>query len=227
MIKLENVSKVFQLDSKTSITPVKEVSLDIESGEFLMIVGRSGSGKTTFLNLCAGLVRPTHGRVLIGGNDIQTLSEKALSALRGDKIGFVFQAASLLPSLTVLENVTVPAMFGTRRGNAFARKRAVELIDLVGLYDRKDAYPKQLSGGEARRVAIARALMNEPEILIADEPTSDLDAQTELSIVQTLHATNKAGVTMLMVTHNPDLVEYATRALTMESGRLYAMENAV
>jgi putative ABC transport system ATP-binding protein len=185
-----------------------------------MIVGRSGSGKTTLLNLCAGLVKPTSGRVLVGGADLQQLDEKALSALRGDRIGFVFQMASMLPSLTVLENVAVPAMFGKKGKAEEYRGRALELLELVGIGDRKDALPKQLSGGEARRVAIARALMNKPDILIADEPTSDLDAQTELNIVATLQETHASGVTTIMVTHNVDLVPLATRALRMVEGRL-------
>jgi putative ABC transport system ATP-binding protein len=220
MIILDNVSKVFQLDNQTSITPVCEVSLQVERGEFMIIVGRSGSGKTTLLNLCAGLVKPTLGRVLIDGNDIQKLSEKALSALRSEKIGFVFQAASMLPSLSVLENVAVPAMFGAKGTAEGHRERAMQLLDLVGIRDRMDALPRQLSGGEARRVAIARALMNKPDILIADEPTSDLDAQTEINIVRTLQDTHASGVTTLMVTHNLDLIPYATRALRMEEGRL-------
>jgi putative ABC transport system ATP-binding protein len=225
MITLDNVSKVFQLDNQTSITPVCEVSLTVEPGEFLMIVGRSGSGKTTLLNLCAGLVKPTLGRVLIDGHDIQELGEKALSALRGEKIGFVFQAASMLPSLSVLENVAVPAMFGAKgcRADDY-RARALELLDLVGIGDRKDALPRQLSGGEARRVAIARALMNKPDILIADEPTSDLDAQTELNIVATLQKTHASGVTTVVVTHNLDLIPFATRALRMDEGRLLPLE---
>jgi putative ABC transport system ATP-binding protein len=220
MITLDNVSKVFQLDPQTTITPVCEVSLEVEPGEFLMIVGRSGSGKTTLLNLCAGLVRPTSGRVLIDGNDIRELGEKALCALRSNKIGFVFQTASLLPSLSVLENVAVPAMFGGGGNADDHRKRAIELLELVGIQDRMDALPRQLSGGEARRVAIARALMNKPSILIADEPTSDLDAQTELNIVATLQKTHASGVTTLMVTHNLELIPHATRALRMVEGRL-------
>jgi ABC-type lipoprotein export system ATPase subunit len=208
------------LDDQTYITPVCQVSLKVEPGEFLIIVGRSGSGKTTLLNLCAGLVKPTFGRVFIDGNDIQQLGEKALSALRGEKIGFVFQVASMLPSLTVLENVAVPAMFGAKGKAHDYRTRAMELLELVDIANRADALPKQLSGGEARRVAIARALMNKPDILIADEPTSDLDAQTEINIVETLQKTHASGVTTVMVTHNVDLVPMATRALRMVEGRL-------
>lgn len=224
MITLKNVTKEFRLDNETTIAPVREVSLEVERGEFLMIVGRSGSGKTTLLNLCAGLIRPTSGQVLVDDKDIQTLDEKALSELRSKKVGFVFQSASMLPSLSVIENVAVPTMFSGSNNTEDNFKRAAEVLELVGLGERMHVLPKQLSGGEVRRVAIARALMNRPEILLADEPTSDLDVQTELKIVGALQRIHDSGVTILMVTHSLELVPYATRALKMEEGKLVPFE---
>ncbi len=227
MIRLKSVTKMFQLDESTTITPVRDVDLEIERGEFLMVVGRSGSGKTTLLNLCAGFIKPTAGQVLIDGKDLQTLDEKELSDLRSNKIGFVFQTASMLPSLSVIQNVAIPSMFGGEGSSEDRLERAGEVLTLVGLGSRAEALPRQLSGGETRRVAIARALMNRPEILIADEPTSDLDVQTELMIVAALQKIHQTGVTVLMVTHNLDLIPYATRALTMQDGRLLALDEEV
>lgn len=227
MIKLSNVTKTFQLDQDTSITPVASVDLEIAQGEFVMIVGRSGSGKTTLLNLCAGLLKPTSGQVLIDGDDIQALDEKALSEMRSSKMGFVFQMASMLPSLSVIQNVAVPSLFKGAAAPADRLERAREVLTLVGLGDRTEALPRQLSGGEVRRVAIARALMNRPEILIADEPTSDLDVQTELKIIGALQNVHQTGVTVLMVTHSLELIPYATRALRMEAGRLLPLEDGL
>jgi ABC-type lipoprotein export system ATPase subunit/FtsP/CotA-like multicopper oxidase with cupredoxin domain len=219
MISLLNVTKEYRLDETTSITPINRVNLEIKSGEFLMIVGRSGSGKTTLLNLCAGLIKPTSGQVLIDGVDLQNMSDEKLSDLRSRKIGFIFQFQSMLPNLTVIENVAMPAAaYKNMKDDVF--KRGAELLEMVGLKDRMNALPKQLSAGELRRVAIARALMNRPEVLLADEPTSDLDEQTEVNIVSLLQSIHQSGVSIMMITHNMDLVPYATRAFKVEDGGL-------
>ena len=224
MITLRNVTKEFHLDSDTSIAPVVNLSLEVQRGEFLMIVGRSGSGKTTLLNLCAGLLNPTTGQVLIDGVDLQTLDEKGLSDLRTRKLGFVFQSLSMLPSLSVIENVATPSMF-SRNGDPKDRfERAAEVLDLVGLRDRMEVLPKQLSGGELRRVAIARALMNRPEILLADEPTSDLDVQTELKIVAALQRIHDSGVTVLMVTHDINIARNCQRIVHLKDGEIIKEE---
>jgi ABC-type lipoprotein export system ATPase subunit len=218
MISVRKVTKEYRLDENTKITPVKEVDLEVKKGEFVMIVGRSGSGKTTLLNLCAGLIKPTSGQVFIDGVDIGTMNDGQLSELRSKKIGFIFQFQSLFSNLTIQENVAIPAL--STKASANPRKRAAELLRMVGLSDRMNVYPKQLSAGELRRVAIARALMNKPEILLADEPTADLDEQTERTIVALLHRIHQSGMTILMITHNMDLVPDCTRALKVEKGDL-------
>jgi ABC-type lipoprotein export system ATPase subunit len=221
MITLENVTKIYKLNKDHTVTAVDEVSLEIEAGEFAMITGRSGSGKTTLLNLAAGLTPPTSGRVLFEGDDLWRLSDKQRSLLRNQKIGFVFQFPSLLPSLTALENVSLPTIFSTNGARAGTDARAADLLSTVGLADKLRAYPRQLSAGQQQRVVIARALFNRPDVILADEPTSDLDEQTELEIMdlfQEIHA--QTGFTIVMVTHTTQLVRFGTRAIRMSAGRV-------
>jgi ABC-type lipoprotein export system ATPase subunit len=220
LISMRNVSRDYVVDTRTIVTPVRNSSLDVQRGAFIMIIGRSGSGKTTFLNLAAGLIRPTAGEVYIDGANLWKLSDGEQSRLRNKAVGFVFQYPSLLASLTALENVVMPACLARRNGNTNPYDRAAKLLGRMGLSDRAHAYPKHLSSGEQRRVVIARALMNKPEILMADEPTSDLDVQTEREIMSMLRDINKSGVTILMVTHGLDLISYANRVLKMEDGEL-------
>jgi ABC-type lipoprotein export system ATPase subunit len=200
---------------------VRDVSLEIEQGEFLVITGRSGSGKTTLLNLIAGLTRPTAGKVLLDGADVWSLPDKEQSLLRNQKVGFVFQFPSLLPTLTSVENVILPTMFGEKQPDDRVRERAAQLLVQVGLADKLHAYPRHLSGGQQQRVVIARALMNEPELLLADEPTSDLDEMTEheiLDLFQEIHT--RTGVTVLLVTHSAELGRYGTRSVRMTDGEI-------
>jgi len=227
MIELYDVSKIYTLSKDRSVPAVRGVTLQVERGEFLVITGRSGSGKTTLLNLVAGLARPTSGRVLLDGVEIWKLPDAEQSRLRNEKIGFVFQFPSLMPSLTVLENVLLSTLFAAAKGDAKAqanaRERAVQLLDEVGLSDKLDAYPRQLSAGQQQRVVIARSLINRPELLLADEPTSDLDEQTEQEIMATFQAIHgRTGVTILLVTHSTQLVSFGTRALRMQSGQIVA-----
>jgi ABC-type lipoprotein export system ATPase subunit len=225
-IVLRGVTKEYALDDETTITPVDNVSLDVPQGDFIIVIGRSGSGKTTLLNLAAGLVKPTRGEVLIGDLNVWAISDRQLSMLRNQKMGFMFQYPSLLPSLTALENVALPASFGPRKSRRKARERAAELLELMGLSDRMEAHPKQLSAGEQKRVVIARSLLNQPELLLADEPTSDLDEQTEQEIMALLRKIHGSGVTVLMVTHSLELMPYATRVMKMENGVLSVLAGA-
>ncbi len=220
MISMVNVCKEYALDDQTTVTPVNNINLEISRGEFVVIIGRSGSGKTTILNLAAGLVRPTSGTVRVGDVDLQDMADGQLSLLRGRQIGFVFQFPSLLPSLSILENVVMPTMFGPDDGRKDAYRRAGELLNTVGLGERTGAYPRQLSAGEQKRVVVARALVNRPQVLLADEPTSDLDEQTEQEMMLLLKEIHQGGLTIVMVTHSLELMPYATRVLKMERGRL-------
>jgi putative ABC transport system ATP-binding protein len=200
------------------IRAVDCVDLSIAAGDFVMIFGRSGSGKSTLLGILAGLIRPTAGRVSVKDRDLGSLSDDAISDLRAREIGFVFQFSGLLPTLTLLENVLVPTLFTAGREDSL--QTALDLLEKTGLSDRVDAYPCTLSSGEMKRAAIARALINRPSVLIADEPTGDLDADTENEIMCLFRQLNREGMTVVMVTHNPDLTPYSTRAFRMERGRL-------
>ena len=221
MITLNEVAKTYTLKNQPAVPAVRGVSLNVEQGEFVIITGRSGSGKTTLLNLIAGLTRPTSGQVLIDNVHLWSLSDHEQSLLRNRKIGFVFQFPSLLPSLTALENVALPTMFGHSEGKRDAHVRAAKLLDEVGLSVKLSAYPRHLSAGQQQRVVVARSLINRPELLLADEPTSNLDEQTEREIMDLLREINvRRGITILMVTHTTQLVSYGTRAIEMTGGAI-------
>ncbi len=220
MLSLQNVTKDFQLDEHTRISPVKNVTLNVGPGELVVIIGRSGTGKTTLLNLAAGLIRPTSGRVTVEGRDLVQMTDRELSQLRTKTIGFVFQFPSLLSSFTVVENITMPAHFAARNGHRDVLRRAEDILALMGLADKKNVYPRQLSAGEQKRVVISRSLINDPRIVLADEPTSDLDNKTEREVMGLLKEVNARGVAFLMVTHNLQLLPFATRAFEMENGSL-------
>jgi ABC-type lipoprotein export system ATPase subunit len=221
MITLHDVAKVYTVSKEVTVPAVRNANFHVEKGEFVVITGRSGSGKTTLLNLVAGLTRPTMGEVRFDGIEVWKLPDKEQSLLRNQRIGFVFQFPSLLPSLTSLENVMLPRMFGPDNDQKEVEARAKQLLEQVGLADKLHAYPRQLSGGQQQRVVIARALMNEPELLLADEPTSDLDEQTEheiMALFQEIHA--QTGVTALLVTHAAELGRYGTRSIQMVGGEI-------
>ncbi len=221
MITLDQVTKIYPLGKGSSVQAVSGVSLEIGQGEFVLVVGRSGSGKTTLLNLAAGLTQPTSGKVLIDGTNLWDLTDRQQSFLRCQRIGFVFQFPSLLPTLTVLENVTLPTVFASKQEAAQTHGRAIELLQKVGLMDKLLAYPRQLSAGQQQRVVIARALMNQPLVLLADEPTSNLDEKTELEIMDLFHDLHTSmGITIVMVTHMRQLVSYGTRAVEMANGQI-------
>jgi putative ABC transport system ATP-binding protein len=216
MIELKGVSKTVDSGGQP-LTILHPLDYKIAQGEFVAIVGPSGSGKSTLLGLLAGLDAPTTGSILIDGVDITTLSEDGLAALRGQKIGFVFQFFHLVPSLTAIENVQVPMEIAGRRD---AVGRARQLIEEVGLAGRAHHYPSQLSGGEQQRVAIARALANDPPIVLADEPTGNLDSATGRHIMEMLLAVRRGrGSTMVLVTHDAELAALADTQLVLRDGR--------
>jgi putative ABC transport system ATP-binding protein len=216
VIELRGVSKTVQSGSQP-LTILHPLDYTIASGEFVAIVGPSGSGKSTLLGLLAGLDEPTTGRIVIDGTDITTLTEDRLAKLRGEKIGFVFQFFHLVPSLTAFENIMVPMEIAGRRE---AVPRARRLLEEVGLADRGHHYPSQLSGGEQQRVAIARALANDPPIVLADEPTGNLDSTTGRHVLDLLLAVRRTReTTLVLVTHDPALAALADTRLTLRDGR--------
>lgn len=197
------------------------VDLDINEGEFFVMLGKSGSGKSTLLNLLSGVDKSDAGQIMIGGTDITRLSERQLTLFRRDHIGIVFQFFNLIPTLTVLENVTLPIELGGG-GGAKAQAAGLSLLKRVGLADRADAFPDKLSGGEQQRVAIARALIREPRLVLADEPTGNLDDETGETVLKLLlELTRDAGKTLVMATHNPDIVAFADRVGKLHDGKLH------
>ena len=219
VLQVADLTQTFPSGGRT-LTVLDDVSFDVQSGETCSIVGPSGSGKTTLLGLCAGLDRPTHGSVSLCGIQLDDLSEDERAAVRNQHVGFVFQTFRLLPTLTALENVMVPAEL---RGDAGARDHAAQLLTQVGLGDRLAHYPNQLSGGEQQRVAIARAFINRPEILFADEPTGNLDTETAGRIEDLLFDLNTtAGTTLVLVTHDLELAARTQRVLKLRSGQIEA-----
>lgn len=225
MITLNKVSKIYTLKN-TRLPAVHEISLDVKRGEFVVMTGRSGSGKTTLLNLVAGLARPTTGEVIIDDVDLWSLSDAEQSRLRNRMMGFVFQFASLLPALTVLENVLMPTILGRGMNTQDTTLRARTLLDQVGLSDKLLAYPRQLSAGQQQRVVVARALINQPQLLLADEPTSNLDEQTEQEIMALFREIHmQTGITVLLVTHAGHLAPRGTRAVHMAGGTIVRDES--
>jgi len=201
-----------------NLTVLRDVSFTVEQGDFVAIVGPSGSGKTTLLGLLAGLDTPTHGKVILDGHDLTTMSENERAKLRGEKVGFVFQTFQLIPTLTAQENIQVPLEL---QGNDSAEARALDLLDKVGLQARGHHFPTQLSGGEQQRVALARAFANSPRILFADEPTGNLDAATGARVFDLLATLNReSGSTIVLVTHDAGLAGRASRVIRLSDGRV-------
>lgn len=204
----------------TTITPLHELDLEVESGDFLALMGPSGSGKTTLLNLIAGIDRPTGGALLIDGEDISTLSRSRLADWRAANVGYIFQLYNLVPVLTAYENVELPLLLHKMPARD-RHHRVSTALDLVGIADRHDHFPRQLSGGQEQRAAIARAIVTDPRIIVADEPTGDLDAESAASIMALLVRLNKElGKTLLMVTHDSKTAAHARRTLLLDKGRL-------
>ncbi len=217
VVELLNVSKGFMRGSQ-EIPVLTNTTLHIPKGDFVAVMGPSGSGKSTLLNLCAGLDRPTTGKVIVNGTDLGELSEARLSKWRSENLGFIFQMFNLMPVLSAQENVELPLML-TPLSRAERRKQAETSLRIVGLADRADHYPRQLSGGQEQRVAIARALANDPVLLLADEPTGNLDATSAQDVLELLESLNdQFGTTIVMVTHDPKAARRAKKLLHLEKG---------
>jgi putative ABC transport system ATP-binding protein len=218
-VTVRNVRKVYKRESQ-SIPVLDGLSLDIAEGEFVALMGPSGSGKTTLLNLIGGIDQPTEGAIQVAGTDISKLSGQKLAKWRSRNIGFIFQLYNLIPVLTALQNVELPLLL-VKMSAAERRKRATTALELVGLGDRVKHYPRQLSGGQEQRVAIARALVSDPTVLLADEPTGDLDRKAGEEILQLLERLNREfKKTIIMVTHDPNAAERASRQLHLDKGVL-------
>lgn len=222
MLACRQVSKSYRTE-RGLVTAVAGIDLDVAAGRFVAIIGRSGSGKSTLMAMIGGLSRPSAGSVTVDDTDIWGLSDNALATFRNEKVGYVFQFASLLPTLRLIDNVALPAMLGRRQGASGTYARAAGLLERLGLGAYLDAYPAEISAGEQRRAVIARALINDPAILLADEPTSDLDEQTEIEIMDVLLAVNReVGTTLVLVTHNLALAGQAQQIVHIANGALMA-----
>jgi ABC-type lipoprotein export system ATPase subunit len=222
MLSCRGLRKTY-VTERGAVTAVAGIDLDVESGRFAAIIGRSGSGKSSLMAMIGGLSRPSDGTVTVEGTDIWRLSENELAAFRNGRIGFVFQFASLLPTLRLIDNVALPALLGKRQGSDDLYAKASSLLARMGLRDYLDAYPSEVSAGEQRRAVIARALINEPALVLADEPTADLDEQTEIEIMDELLGVNRElGTTLILVTHNLSLAEQAQQIVHIANGAVVA-----
>lgn len=219
MLRLEKITKIYRTQGET-ITALDQVDLNIDQGEFVAIMGRSGSGKSTMLNILGCMDKPTSGSYRLAGKDVSTMDDDALSRIRNEHIGFVFQGFHLLPRLSALENVMVPLRFANQKQQKDGEIRAVKLLTQVGLGERIHHMPNEMSGGQIQRVAIARSLINQPEVLLADEPTGNLDSAISQQIIDLLKKLNQAGQTIVMVTHEPDIAEHAGRTIHFLDGKI-------
>ena len=220
MIKLEKVTKLYK-DAGRLVFAVNELDLDIKKGDFVAIVGPSGAGKTTLLSLVGCLVKPSAGKIKVNGYNTSELNDDQLSDLRAKKVGFVFQGSHVISNLTVLENVLLPLVFIKADDLEAKKKRAIALLEELGLGDRTNSLPKNMSGGQVKRISIARALINNPEVLLADEPTGELDSETSQDIIRILKKLNQEdGITIMLVTHNQELARQASRMCEMRDGRI-------
>jgi putative ABC transport system ATP-binding protein len=228
LIEIREMTKVYGMDNGSTersiaVHALRGVNLEVEPGEFVAIMGSSGSGKSTLMNILGCLDRPTAGTYILDGEDVSHLSKNRLAEVRNHKIGFVFQSYNLLPRLTAVKNVMLPLLYNgeNHRSDAEIRERAIAVLESVGLGDRVEHRPTEMSGGQQQRVAIARALINEPSIILADEPTGNLDSQSSLEIMDLLHELHDGqGVTIVMVTHEPDIAEHAERVVLLHDGEI-------
>ena len=218
VLRVENAHKYYEM-GETRVHALRGVSVDVERGGFVAIMGASGSGKSTFMNILGCLDRPTTGRYLLDGVDVSGLTKRELAGVRNRKLGFVFQGFNLIARTTALENVALPTLY-TNMTKAERQQRAAEALAKVGLASRADHFPSQMSGGQQQRVAIARALVNSPSILLADEPTGNLDSRTSVEIMEVFQDLNDRGLTIVMVTHEPDISRFAKRVIVFRDGTI-------
>jgi len=218
VIRVEELHKYYEL-GESRVHALRGVTLSVGHGEFVAIMGASGSGKSTFMNILGCLDKPTSGTYLLEGIDVSKHDKKALAHIRNQKLGFVFQGFNLLARTTALENTELPTLY-TRISKAEREKRAAESLAMVGLADRAHHFPSQMSGGQQQRVAIARALVNRPSILLADEPTGNLDSRTSVEIMEILQGLNEKGLTIVLVTHEHDIAQFAKRVLVFRDGKV-------
>src|SRR5580692_4437902 len=220
VVKLEGIHKIYD-SGEVKVHAVRGVSIEIQSGEFVALMGASGSGKSTLMNLLGCLDRPTEGRYLLDGTDVSHLDRNALADIRNKKLGFVFQGYNLLARTTALENVELPMLYGQSRiSRQEMHERARHCLEIVGLANRADHFPSQLSGGQQQRAAIARGLVNQPQVLLADEPTGNLDSKTSIEVMGVFQKLNDEGITIIMVTHELDVAQYCKRNLILRDGQL-------
>ena len=218
VIAVEDITKVYAMGD-VEVRALRGVSLSIRAGEFVAVTGPSGSGKSTFMHILGCLDRPSDGRYLLDGRDVSRLSRDELAEVRNGKIGFVFQGFNLLARTTALDNVELPLLYGSRMNGPARHARARDMLHAVGLGDRMDHFPNQLSGGQQQRVAIARALVNQPAILLADEPTGNLDSRTSIEVMDIFQRLNQeSGITVLLITHEADIAEYGNRIIRFHDG---------
>ena len=227
VVTIQEIHKIYD-SGEIPVHAVRGVSLDIEKGDFVALMGASGSGKSTLMNLLGCLDRPTRGSYLLDGIDVSKLDRNALADIRNQKLGFVFQGFNLLARTTALENVELPMLYGARKYSAKEiRERAMHCLDIVGLSKRFDHFPSQLSGGQQQRVAIARALVNEPQVLLADEPTGNLDTRTSAEVMGVFQKLNDEGITIVMVTHELDIAHFCKRNLILRDGVIVRDEQVI
>lgn len=222
VIRVRSLVKTYVV-GEVEVRALRGVNLDVQPGEFIAVTGPSGSGKSTFMHIVGCLDRPTSGQYFLDGRDVSQMSKDALAAVRNRKIGFVFQGFNLLSRTSALDNVELPLLYGSGLKAPERRKRAIEVLTAVSLADRADHHPNQLSGGQQQRVAIARALINNPSILLADEPTGNLDTRTSIEVMDIFQRLNRErGITVVLITHEMDIAEYGTRIVSFRDGQVVA-----
>jgi putative ABC transport system ATP-binding protein len=221
MIKFRNVWKIYKLDGDIEYQALKGVNLEIKEGEFVSVTGPSGSGKSTLMHLIGLLDKPTKGEIFINGKNVTYLTDDQLSTLRNESVGFVFQQFNLIPKLTVLENILLPTIYARKKLKYDPKKKALDFIKKFGLGGKERSYPNKISGGQQQRVAILRALIMEPKLILADEPTGNLDSKTGVEIMNLLKALNeKEGITVVLVTHEADIAAYGKRMIRIKDGKI-------
>ena len=221
LVSVEHISKIYGI-GEIEVPALQDVSLVINKGEFIAIMGASGSGKSTFMNIIGCLDRPTKGTFFLDGMDVNKLDKNQLAEFRNKKIGFIFQSFNILSRTSAIENVELPLLYNTSVSNKDRKQRAYQALCSVGLGDRLYSLPNQLSGGQQQRVAIARALVNEPTVIMADEPTGNLDSRTSYEIMEIFQKLNQKGITIVMVTHEPDIAQFALSKILFKDGKIIA-----